>query len=596
MLITEDTIRRLTTAQSYDRGEDYYSTHAVTDIQKRGQTLMAEVEGSHYETYHIIVELSENDILSTSCTCPYDWGGVCKHVVAVLLTYIRQPKHVDEHPAVEELLAHVHETQLREVLIDLLTSEPHLIDRVETKLAMFVTTTPKTRQQQQSKRTAEKSTPPPVTPIDPTPFRRQMQQLLRGSGYRDYDEGWDISNQAEGLFQRAQPFLEAGDGRNALLALEAVMEPFIESWYEYDHEGEVGEVFINIAPLFTEAILSADLSKEERKAWVKKFKKWDGETSDYGVDGAFDAAVAAAEHGWDDPPLQAVLQGNITNQGAWADDAPEYADDLAVARLNVLARQGRMQEYLYLAEAEGQTGLYLTMLVQLGRGADAVAYARQYPGTTDDVFALAQALYQENQPDEAISIGDYGLTLPGEPLLLARWLRDVAHKQAQPEVALRAAQAAFRRSYALEDYQAVKTLSGVLWTTLKPELLAQLTAAPYGSGRIDIYLAEGMFDEAIQLVERDKYAGYHTVEKVVDAVWQTHPDWAIRHCKAQAEPIMEAKKSQHYHHAIRWLDKAGHAYLGANRQQEWHAYLDALIETHRRKTSLRPQLERLRRQ
>ena len=41
--------------------------------------------------------------------------------------------------------------------------------------------------------------------------------------------------------------------------------------------------------------------------------------------------------------------------GAWAGEAPAYADELAVARLNVLERRGRWQEYLYLAEAESQT-------------------------------------------------------------------------------------------------------------------------------------------------------------------------------------------------------------------------------------------------
>ncbi|MBK6328949.1 MAG: SWIM zinc finger family protein [Chloroflexi bacterium] len=32
----------------------------------------------------------------TSCTCPYEQGGICKHIVATLLTAIRQPETITE--------------------------------------------------------------------------------------------------------------------------------------------------------------------------------------------------------------------------------------------------------------------------------------------------------------------------------------------------------------------------------------------------------------------------------------------------------------------------------------------------------------------
>ncbi len=141
MPITEDDIRDLATEQSYERGEDYYYDHSVTGIQKRGGALIADVVGSSYEPYHVTVELIDDEIGDTSCTCPYDWGGICKHIVAVLLSYLHQPKQVDERPSLQELLSNTGETDLREVLLDLLTSEPHLIERVEAKLKALATTT-----------------------------------------------------------------------------------------------------------------------------------------------------------------------------------------------------------------------------------------------------------------------------------------------------------------------------------------------------------------------------------------------------------------------------------------------------------------------
>ncbi len=596
MPITENDIRDLATQQSYERGEDYYYTQAVSDIQKRGNMLIADVAGSSYVPYHVTIELTDDKILSTSCTCPYDWGGICKHIAAVLLSYLHQPKQVDERPSIEELLSNPSEADLRALLLDLLTAEPHLLARVDMKLAALATPPQKKSSKKKKKDNATKPSVPRPAPIDPKSFRQQSQQILvRPDRREDYDAGWDISNQMTELFKQAQPFLETNDGRNALLVLEAIMEPFIDCWYDYDHEGEVGEVFINTAPLFTEAILSTDLSKDERQLWDKKLEGWQSEISDYGVDNAFDAAIAAVAQGWDYPPLQAVFQGNITDKGAWEGEAPDYADDLAIARLNVLERQKRTQDYLYLAEAEGQTALYLTMLVKAGRSEEAVKYALKYVGTTNEAFALTLALYEYDHALEAIKMAEHGLTLQGDKLSLARWLRDVDRKQSKPAVALNAAKIAFTNSFLIEDYKAVESISGSDWPSVKPDLLAKLSAAKHAFEKIDIYLYEGMVDKAMKAVDRRGSADYHTVEKVVDAVWQSHPKWVIKHSKKQAEPIMDEGKSKYYHHAVRWLEKAGKAYLAADRKKEWQTYLEGLIEKHARKYSLRPKLEGLRR-
>jgi uncharacterized Zn finger protein len=193
MPITEAEIRSLATAQSYERGEDYYYTHAVTDLQKRGDMVAADVSGSSYEPYHVTIEVTKDEIISTSCTCPYDWDGICKHIVAVLLSYVHQPEQVDKRPSVQELIANVNEANLRKVLTDLLTAEPHLIDRVEAKLeTLALTKTERTAPKKGKQKTTAKSRP---APINVNSFRKQAQQVLRSFGYRNYyDSGYDLAN------------------------------------------------------------------------------------------------------------------------------------------------------------------------------------------------------------------------------------------------------------------------------------------------------------------------------------------------------------------------------------------------------------------
>jgi uncharacterized Zn finger protein len=585
--LSEAAVRSLASAQSFSRGEEYYRSGAVVSLEKRGNTLLAQVEGSSYEPYDVTVELQDEGVAEANCTCLYDWGGYCKHIVAVLLTYLRQPGQVSERPSVTDLLADLGQDELRSLLAELLSEQPRLADWLEMRLGAKVTPPAETASPADQPRQRQ-------TPIDTAPLRKQARYLMRASGDMDYYAAASVAGPIADLLEQARPFIEAGDGRNALLILEAVAEPYIDAWFEFDDsDGELGDLFGDLGSLFTEAILSADLSAEERRAWAEKLTEWQNEVEEYGVDEAFDAAIAAAHQGWDYPPLQEVLQGH-TDKGAWTDEPAWYADDLAVARLHVLERQGRTTEYLYLAEAEGQTALYLTMLVKAGRSREAVEYALQYMGTTDEALAVAQALRDHGHTLDALKIAERGLSLQGTTSTLARWLRDYAAASARPDLALQAARAAFAQSLSLDDYQATQAVAGKEWPSVKSELLKQLSAASYAHGKIDIYLHEGMVDEAIQAVDTETYMDYSTLERVVDAAWQSHPEWAIRQCQKQAEAIMDHGQSKYYHHAVRWLEKARQAYRAARREEEWRSYLENLIAKHTRKYSLRPQLEALR--
>ena len=70
-----------------DRGFDYYESNKVIDVENLSNgEFSAVVEGT--EDYEIFVQISKGKVVEYSCDCPYDWGDICKHVVAVLY-YIR---------------------------------------------------------------------------------------------------------------------------------------------------------------------------------------------------------------------------------------------------------------------------------------------------------------------------------------------------------------------------------------------------------------------------------------------------------------------------------------------------------------------------
>jgi uncharacterized Zn finger protein len=290
MPITEGTIHDLATAESYERGENYYQTNSVSEIQQRGDIILARVEGSRIEPYHVAVTVSAHEVVTTSCTCPYDWGGICKHLVAVLLCYVRQPERIETRPSISEVLAGLDGTAARKLLNTLLRQEPHLIDRIETIV----------RQEHHPPfspadvPSVSQFSPSSQTIIHPSALRNQVQQLLRDADFDDLQTACNlITDQVLELLTYVRPFLKAGDGRNALLLLRAIIEPVLGRWYEHDHIAAVTRIFREAGPLFGQALQHIKFSAIEQAEWQKRLQKWQDELTDYNIPHVFDNALEA---------------------------------------------------------------------------------------------------------------------------------------------------------------------------------------------------------------------------------------------------------------------------------------------------------------
>ncbi len=132
--INEDQVCALATPKSFQRGIEYLEARAVQRVVLRGNRLFAEVEGSEYEPYNLAVALSGNRILGANCTCPYEFGGICKHIVATLLAYIHIPEEIEHRQPIEELIAPLSPEQLRHLVLVLVQEQPQLIDVIEDEL------------------------------------------------------------------------------------------------------------------------------------------------------------------------------------------------------------------------------------------------------------------------------------------------------------------------------------------------------------------------------------------------------------------------------------------------------------------------------
>lgn len=589
--LSETTIRQHASSQSFYKGEDYCQEGAVTALIQRGDTLQADVEGSQYTPYRVTVHFDGGGITSADCTCPYDHGGWCKHIVAALLTCLREPQRLEQRPSLQTLLSGVDREQLQALLRQLAQASPELADRIETELLML----------QATAAPAATATTPAVrhTAVDPQPFRRQIRAALHSLERTRYSEAYgQMASVVEGmgrLLDQASEFLEAGDARNALVILEAITDEYVKGWYQVnDYDGDLPSFFDELGSVWTEALLTADLSAQERQEWRRKLTAWQTESSAYGVDNAFEAACYVARTGWEEPQLQRVLQGEITEKGAWEGEPPDFADDLAVARLRVLERQQRYQEYLYLAEAEGQLDLYAMQLARLGRTAEAEAAGLQYLTQPNELLELAKVLRERGELAAARRMAEHGLSLDGFKAGLADWLCELAAGMGDTAGALNAAMIACQEAPSLNAYQRVRELAGADWPAQQAVLLEQLRRSKTfdDSGKVEIFLHEGRIDDAIATVA-GPYPNRRILAPVMDAAITQRPDWVIQGACREAESIMNGGQAAYYDEAVEWLRKAKAAYQAAGREQEWRAYLRELLSRHQRKYKLRPMLEQL---
>lgn len=582
--LTEAQIRRYASGESFRRGQDYHARGAVLSLVRRGNIIEAEVEGSNPHPYIVHCTFEERGAPSATCTCPYDWGGWCKHIVAACLSIIHDSEQIEERPALAALLADLDREQLLELLVKLAERDPSLPDTIE---GLLVRTT-----------IATKGRP---VPLDPAMVRRQVQAAFQQSyndDYDDYDNYWDegevdeaIFDDLEEILERIQSAIAADEGYNTLLSLQAFTEAFFDNRENLDYENYMPvELLEQIGKAWTEALLSTDLTAEERKFWIKKLDEWMLQLDeDEEYEGVFEAAQDAAARGWGYPPLQRVLQGE-SEQSAWEGEAPDYAEQLTTARLNVLERRGRFQEYVNLAKAEGHIEAYLKMLVRLGQSDEAVSYGLSNLETASQAFTFAQALDEQGEHELSLQVAEHGLSLPGIQTPLAKWLRERAVAANKPELALRAAVQVFQDEITLANYLRVRELAGERWEQMRDALRTHAKEKGLSDESITIFLHDGLIDDAIAAVHT--FTSQTVLERLADAALPTRPEWAISVSRGRAETLIQ-QGAGNYEAAAHWLAKARAGYQRLGAMEEWRTYLSEVIQKHKRKYKLMREMEGL---
>jgi uncharacterized Zn finger protein len=128
--LTLPDIRARCTDTSFERGRNYYTGGAVFKrFRHEPDRLEAYVSGTR--TYRVSVSVKADGQLGTTCTCPYAYGGDCKHIVATLLAWVNEPDSFHPPIDVKAALKRRSKAQLIDLLLDIFSIYPDLVDELE---------------------------------------------------------------------------------------------------------------------------------------------------------------------------------------------------------------------------------------------------------------------------------------------------------------------------------------------------------------------------------------------------------------------------------------------------------------------------------
>jgi uncharacterized Zn finger protein len=593
--LTESIIRAGADEKSFERGEALYHDGAISNTCILDNILTGDCAGTLAPFYQVRVELDNAGVRSAGCTCPYEYGGYCKHVVALLLAYVHHPEQFIARQGLPDLLAGFSQGELIELIGHLANEHPELYNWIEIAVSM--------------PSPGKETNQPHRKKLDDEVYRHQVRSILHSlDRMRPSEAYWHVggmTNELAKVQDVAMQFLAAGDPDSALtIPLALIEEAYHGVEFIDDSDGYIGNFMIGLGQPLTEVILSLNLNQLERERLAGRLEKLDRELDQYGMSG-LDIAIQAARYGWQDAPEEAHAHSN-ESYVEHGEGTGEHIDDedwgdinnpwpsLADVKLNVLERQERTEEYLTLCQQVGRHLRYALKLCDLQRAPEAVAYARQHFASSEDALALAQRLREMRLVSDAIDIGEHGLTLEGRKAELGEWLGPIEEAQGRDRQALRTWLAAFPERPSLEHYKRLKRLAGAAWPKLQPGVMQALRQHYDRKVLAEVLLFEENWDEAIKLVEQSGiYDRGAVLAMVADGVMTRYPEWVADVCTKRAEGLIAPVQSSLYDEVAEWLRRVKQAYAQMGQTHIWQAYLQRLKDDYKRRPSLQARLKNL---
>ena len=172
---------------------------------------------------------------------------------------------------------------------------------------------------------------------------------------------------------------------------------------------------------------------------------------------------------------------------------------------------------------------------------------------------------------------------------LGEWLAGRAAERGKDAIALEAMQISVEDAPTLEKYKRLEQLAGAQWTQIRPKVLRHLRKHGDVEEVAAIYIYEGRHADALTIL-CDRHA---LTPSFARQIVNHAPQATRKACLEEANEIILNTRSRDYPLAADWLEVVKRSYHAEGKPHEWEAFIQTLMEQHKRKTALMPLLQRL---
>jgi len=464
---TIEIIRTLCTCDSFDRGIQYFKEGRVQKLNLSGGVVNAMVKGTR--RYRVKIEIDH--YLMSTCTCPYDYEGYCKHIVAALLALAEDyQRTISRGEAEEKRIASALQGIDAERLRDFLKKEFVRNKAVQSHFMIYAAG---------EVERGEKSV---------RDYKKEIDALIEDAsedGYVEYRNEIDFNafmDLAE-RYTEKENFVEAAKVYQALSEVMAEKMDKVDGSFDYyaDRHWEALQYLPHCVN---------SMERESKSGYLDYlFDKFMGKEPDYFQDDYDEALRKICTTKDDLEHLKKLLSPCLPNSLPDSkEDWNRYYDSRVLLDMQVFVLEGLAK----LGDEESRRGLH-------------ELFKRNYLKNEGFCLLYSERLEKDGMIDEAIKVAEEGIQA-FQPRL-ARRLRlflSRHYETLSPEKHKENLKMLFLQTIDWSFYEKLKKMSGEQWNSVLREMVEHFSSRN-GDGRfeerttiIEIYLREDMFEAALK--------------------------------------------------------------------------------------------------
>src|SRR6266487_984851 len=626
--LSEADLQAYSDEASFQKGYYYYLHHTIVEPNLSESVLRAFCHGSGLSPYHVEATLlpegekSAHKLISASCSCPC--GDFCKHLVALLLTWIHQPERFVVRSGLMGRLGEKSREELLALMEQLLQLDVKPLVELLMELPLATTTQERSRPGKGRERT-----------LDPSTVRSQVASAFYHAG-----EGWGaasrVAAELEQLYDIGKNFAEAGEWANAQVVYATIAEETVIQYEEVHDEGQVSWVLGKCAAglvkcLEVQSALPQDeqLDTEEREELLTAlFDLWKFGYNYGGIE--VDVAGAMAESVTEDE--RKMVESWLREEMKSGQDFSSQWHNRSIIHFLATLKQAEHFSNEDLLEEYRKAGLYKELaekLLQLGRENEALGVAQATLTESRVVTWFAELLVKSGDAwrEQALGFVEARLEEVEQALRGKRqdftgertvdtyrsWLGEKYSIYGRPQQALKIELARFQANPDTTTYRAVRSAAQIAdqpedaWSDLRPQLVQTLEQQSRWGALVSIYLDEGEVGHALSALagmERGSgrslpgYGhGYYSASgdyriQVAKAAEEDYPGEAIRLYKSAIQKLIDGRGRENYKQAIGYMMRIRMLYQKQGQEPEWHVYISSLRNENKGLRALREELDK----